>query len=170
MSDRVRFSPLELFEALDRAGVEYVVIGGLAATLHGSPLRTNDADISPARTAANADRLAAALAALGAKLRTTAEPFGVDFPLDGAFLLATDTWSLVTTAGNLDIAWEPAGTRGYDDLRAGAVRYELGGLDVLVASLLDVIRSKQAANREKDRQALPTLRRLAEMQGGNPAR
>ena len=56
-SDTFRFAPDEIFAAFNKAGVEYVVIGGLAAVLHGSPLRTGDADICPRRDTANLERL-----------------------------------------------------------------------------------------------------------------
>ena len=70
----------ELFTCLDRHGVQYVLIGGLAAVLHGSPLPTLDADICPARTPENLVRLAAALREIDARLRTSDTPAGVRFP------------------------------------------------------------------------------------------
>ena len=78
--------PEALFCALDRHGVAYVLIGGLAATLHGSALVTNDADITPRRDRDNLDRLAAALRELNARLRTSTEPDGVSFPCDAELL------------------------------------------------------------------------------------
>ena len=155
--------PAQLFETLSSHDVRYVLIGGLASTLHGSPLRTNDADICPARDPRNADRLANALGELDARIRLPDDPRGVSFPYDGAFLLRVGIWNLVTRFGNLDISFTPDGTDGFGDLRRAAVTYDVGGdVRVPVASLLDVIRSKEAAGREKDRQALPTLRRLLE--------
>ena len=69
--------------------------------------------------------------------------------------------NLMTQFGDLDLAFEPSGTGGYDELQPRSIRYDLGdGLVVPVAALEDIIRSKEAANREKDRQALPTLRLL----------
>ena len=72
-------------------------------------------------------------------------------------------WTLTTSAGDLDLCFIPAGTRGYDDLRREASRERLGrGLNVTVASLRDVIRSKEAAGRDKDLAQLPLLRRTLE--------
>ena len=78
-------SPLqaeEIFACLDRHAVRYVLIGGLAAVLHGSPLTTVDVDICPERGPDNLTRLAAALDELDAKIRTPDSPTGVAFPLD----------------------------------------------------------------------------------------
>jgi hypothetical protein len=78
-------------------------------------------------------------------------------------LSTADTWTLTTSAGDLDLCFAPAGTRGYDDLRRDASREQLGaGLSVAVASLRDVIRSKEAAGRDKDLAQLPLLRRTLE--------
>jgi hypothetical protein len=154
--------PEELFAVLDRHQVEYVLIGGLAAVLHGSPLPTVDADICPARDPNNVERLAAALQELEARLRTPDAPEGVPFPIEPAFLGQLETVNLVTRRGDLDVAFKPAGTAGFDDLRRAAQSITIGSLTVRVASLDDVIRSKEAANRAKDRRALPMLRQLRE--------
>jgi hypothetical protein len=68
--------------------------------------------------------------------------------------------NLVTKFGELDVSFEPAGTTGYADLRRSAVDAEIHGNRVAIAALADVIRSKQAADRPKDRLALPELREL----------
>lgn len=68
--------------------------------------------------------------------------------------------NLVTKYGELDVSFEPAGTDGYADLKRGAVDAEIHGNRVTIAALADVIRSKQAADRPKDRLALPELRAL----------
>jgi len=65
--------------------------------------------------------------------------------------------------GQLDVALEPSGTRGYQDLRRGAKKTDLEGLTILVASLEDVIRSKEAADRPRDHAVLPDLRRTLEL-------
>jgi len=154
------FDPAALLEVLEAHAVEYVVIGAQAAMAHGSPIVTRDLDITPSTGRENVERLAAALGALGARLRSAAEPQGVVFPIEADMLRSADVWTLTTRAGDLDVVFTPAGTRGYEDLRRDATRFELGaGLTVLVASLLDVIRSKEAAGRAKDVAQLPLLRR-----------
>jgi hypothetical protein len=149
-----------LLEVLDRHGVAYVLIGGLAAVYHGSPFPTEDADITPATNRENLARLASALIDLDARIRTDSQPEGLPFKCDADSLAAVKTVNLTTAAGDLDLTFEPAGTRGYDDLRRDATRTELYGVTLQIASLADVIRSKQAANRPKDQRVLPTLREI----------
>jgi hypothetical protein len=159
----VPYRPDEILEVLERHKVLYIVIGGLAAELRGSPYVTRDVDVTPARTRANFARLAAALKELDAKLRIPdiAEP--LDIPLDERSFEQGTTWTFVTKHGYLDIALLPDGTRGYDDLRRSATREQLTDtVSILVAALADVIRSKEAAGREKDRAVLPILRQVLE--------
>jgi hypothetical protein len=73
-------------------------------------------------------------------------------------------WNLVTDLGNLDITFVPSGTRGYDDLRRDVQTMKVRTIDVPVASLADVVRSKEAADRERDRAILPVLREMLERQ------
>lgn len=143
------------------------MIGGLAATVHGSPYNTTDIDITPERGAKNLERLSAALRELNARIRVEGEPGGVPFDHDGDSLGRVD-WNLVTDEGDLDITFVPAGTGGYEDLRGGALRVHVFDVDVDVASLTDVVRSKEAAGRPKDQLVLPVLRRLLEESGGEP--
>jgi hypothetical protein len=134
--------------------------------LHGALLQTRDLDICPAEEDDNLVRLAAALRDLGARIRTGDTPDGLPFACDAPFLRQMRLLNLVTGFGDLDLCFEPAGTGGYRDLEPRSVRYQLGPmLTVPTAALEDVIRSKEAANREKDRATLPTLRLLLEQKG-----
>lgn len=160
------FSPQEILAALDRHGVRYVVIGGLAAILHGAPHVTTDVDIVPEEAFRNLEHLSAALRELNARIRVAGEVDGVPFDHDADSLSRVRTWNLVTDRGNLDITFQPSGTRGYEDLRRDAVGMSVRGVEVPVASLADVIRSKEAAGRERDRAVLPTLRRMLDRQRG----
>lgn len=156
------FDPLPILEVLERHKVRFILIGAAAAIVQGSPIPTEDVDITPARDQENLERLASALRELGAKLRTPKE--AVEFPVDGPFLNVGEIWTLSTPHGDLDISFIPSGTRGYDDLKRDAVELELGpGVVVQVASLADVIRSKQAAGRLKDLGQLPALRQTLEV-------
>jgi len=157
----VRFQPEQMLEVLERHGVVYALIGGLAATLHGSPLRTGDVDICPQRNPENCDRLARALRELEARVRSPDGPLPFDF--DARSLAAVDVLNLSTRFGDLDICARPAGFDGLEALTL--VHYDLDGLVVPVASLENVIHSKESANREKDRAALPTLRKLLDKIG-----
>ena len=162
---RVPPPPLDveaLLGALDRHGVEYVLIGGLAARLHGSPLLTEDVDITPSVDRENLTRLAAALRELEARLRGAED---VEFPLDDRSLASAETLTMTTRAGWLDLCTRPAGGQSYDTLAPNAQTYELFGFRVRVASLDDVIRSKEAASRDKDLRSLATLRDLQKRLG-----
>jgi hypothetical protein len=156
------FQPGEILRVLERHGVEFVVIGGLAAAVQGSPFVTTDVDVTPRRARKNLERLSAALKELQAKIRTEAVPEGLPFDHDANSLAGVGLLNLTTRFGALDISIEPLGTAGYEDLVRDAKPFELGGVRVLVASLADVVRSKEAAGRDKDRLVLPTLRRLLE--------
>ncbi len=149
-----------LFEVLNRHKVVYVLIGGLAAVYHGSPFPTEDADIAPGADLPNLIRLAAALREINARIRTDAVPEGLPFDCDAEGLASAQTWNLTTDVGDLDLAFQPAGTQGYTDLRRDATTAQLYDVTVHIASLADVIRSKQAANRPKDQRVLPTLREI----------
>jgi hypothetical protein len=158
-------SPLqadELFACLNRHGVRYIVVGGLAAVLHGSPLPTLDADICPADDEANLERLAAALEELDARIRTPDSAEGVRFPREAGFLRKVELLNLVTRFGDLDLTFRPSGTDGYADWAQRATEMVIGDLRVVVGGLADVIRSKEAANRPKDQRTLPVLRLLQE--------
>jgi hypothetical protein len=158
----VEFRPEKLLEVLARHGVRHVLIGGFAGVIHGSPYVTTDVDVVPDPAAANLLRLSAALDELHARVWTDAEPEGVRFDHDAASLAASRTWNLVTDFGRLDITFEPSGTQGFADVARDAVHLSILGAEVEVASLADVIRSKEAAGREKDRLVLPVLRRILE--------
>jgi hypothetical protein len=155
---QLEFTPDKILEVLNGHGVAFVVIGGLAALAHGSNLPTSDVDITPERGLANLARLSHALTELGAEVRLGAE--SLPFSHDADSLAAAGVWNLRTAHGELDISMVPSGTEGYADLVRGAVGTSILGVVVPVASLADVIRSKQAANRPKDQRALPALRDL----------
>jgi hypothetical protein len=155
--------PLEILRVLGRNKVDYVLIGAAAARVSGAPVVTEDIDVTPAKDPANLERLAAALRDLDARLRTPTDTDGVPFPIEAEMLATGDVWTLTTAAGDIDLCFMPAGTSGYDDLRREAYRERVGtGLVVTVASLRDVIRSKEAAGRDKDLAQLPILRRTLE--------
>ena len=137
-----------ILAVLARHQVDYLLIGGFAAAAQGSPIPTTDVDIVPATDRDNYVALSAALTELDARVRTS----GVE-PLN-----------LTTRYGDLDITVLPAGTQGYDDLRRDAIAVEIRGVRIKLASLADIVRSKEAAGRDKDRRALPVLRELVARQ------
>ena len=161
--------PQCLFGVLDAHGVDYVLIGGLAAVLHGSTAMTNDADILPARDPKNLERLGAALGELEARLRVDGTPDGVPFDPHPSLIASMAMLNLTTTCGDLDLTFTPSGLDSYAGVRERSVVFEVGGLRIHVAALVDIIRSKEAADRPKDHATLPILRALQEeIERSNP--
>jgi hypothetical protein len=154
------FDPEAVIRLLGRHEVRYVLIGGLAAVTHGSPLITQDIDICYARHPDDLERLVAALREVHASLRGAGR--GVPFVLDARTLRAGDAFTFATDLGWIDILGTPAGTSGYEELGRTADRFVLFGHQVLVASLDDLIRMKRAAGRPKDLLALEELGALRE--------
>lgn len=160
MPDISPLNPERILKSLNRHKVRFVLIGALAARLHGFPRLTADADITPADDRANLERLAKALNDMHAKVYTEALPEGLAFDCSANTLARAPMWNLVTDAGRIDIAFKPAGTTGYDDLADGATKFEAYGVMFLAASVADIIRSKQAANRPKDREDVAILKAM----------
>lgn len=158
------FDPEAMLSALVEGGVGFILIGGMAAVLHGDVGVTVDIDVVPEPSEENLERLAEALRRLAARIRTEGEPEGLPFDCSMEFfrsLLPDAIVNMTTRAGDLGLTFCPSGTSGLADLKRDAIEVEAGErLHILVASLEDVIRSKEAAGRDKDRLALPRLRRL----------
>jgi hypothetical protein len=147
-----------IIEALNSRRVKYIVIGGVAAILQGVPLpRTADLDVTPAADIQNKKRLARVLRDLDAKLRAPGLDEGVDIPLDERTFSGIVTVTFVTRFGPLDVSFIPDGTTGYDDLARDARVVEALGIQIPVASVEDIVRSKRAAGREKDASHLVIL-------------
>ncbi len=146
-------------------GVEFVVIGGVAARLYETGHATVDIDVCPSTAGANLERLSAALRELGARLRVEGEPKGVPFDPHPDVLRQVSTLTLLTTSGPLDLCFRPAGfDEGFESLVGSSVVIEVAAVDVPVASLADVVASKRSAGRPKDIVALPALEaRLREL-------
>ncbi len=162
------FRPQKILEVLAKHEVDFVLIGGVAITLHNGPFVTVDVDVVPALETSNLDLLAAALRELKAVLRDEDVDEGVDVHVEGRMLKkAIPEFGFLrfdTKYGFLDVIYRPAGTRGFRDLAKSASVQDVGPVQVRVASLEDVIRSKQAVGRPRDLEQLPTLRRLLELE------
>jgi hypothetical protein len=125
-----------------------VVIGGIAAVLHGSPRTTFDLDICFATDERNLEALGEVLIELDARLKGVDEQ--VPFVPDARTLRRVELLTLETSAGELDVLATPAGAPPYARLRRNAERLDLGGFRVLVASIDDLLAMKRAAGRTKD--------------------
>ena len=149
-----------LLEALAEQRVEFIIVGGVAATLHGSARSTQDLDVVYARSTDNLGRLAAALRKHHPYLRGA--PPGLPFLLDEATLRRGLNFTLETDLGDLDILGEIAGGGGYDELRPHTVEFEAFGLRLRCLDLDTLIRVKRAAGRPRDLEAIAELRVIRE--------
>jgi len=162
-----RFDPERILAALERHGVDYVMVGGFASQLHGARRQTYDIDFVPAATEANDDRLASALRELDARLRvaglTDEEARQLPVTIDAATLRAFGSTTWTTDAGPLDVLRElpvTGGRRTFDELIQRSTDVSVHGIVIHLASLDDIIDSKTHANRPKDHDALPELHNL----------
>jgi hypothetical protein len=155
------FHPRELLERLTSKGIDFVIVGGYAAVLHGSQRLTQDLDLCYATDAANLSVLGEALVELEARLFGVAGE--VPFVADGRTLVRTELLTLHTSLGKLDLMTHPAGAPEYRRLRDGADRFELGGFLVRVASVADLKRMKRAAGRPKDLADLAELEAIEQL-------
>jgi len=161
-------SPLERFCALlADAGVEFMVIGGQAEALMGSPRVTYDVDLCYRRTPENLERLARALRTL--KLTLRGAPADLKFRVDArALALGSNFTFEVDAEYPLDLLayLEPVGT--YEDLLPGSEVLQIGGKTVRVIGLEDLIRIKRHLGRPKDRESLlqlEAIKRLRKTEG-----
>lgn len=153
------FDPIAALQALERRHVSFVLVGGLGRVIQGSDELTDGLDFVPSLKDDNLARLALALDDLNAR-RADGKRLALERDLGGRPVL-----ELESDAGELKLIAEPAGTRGYSDLRRGASREPLGhGVRPQVASLGDQARMLAALNLDQDLEALHTLRRLIELE------
>jgi hypothetical protein len=157
--DWPEFRPRALLERLVAGRIDFVVIGGLAAVLHGGATFTRDLDITYGPDAENLNLLRATLVSLDARVRSVAE--GVPFVPDDRTLDRTGILALQTAHGRLDLV-PPAD--GFDGVRERAWRADLGTVEVQVASLEDLIAMKKAAGRPKDLVAVEELEVIQRLQ------
>jgi predicted nucleotidyltransferase len=150
-----------MLAGLTRAGVRFVVIGGLAARAHGSPRITEDLDICYDRAPENVRRLAKLLEAWKAYPRGIES--GLPFIMDAKTLTATPIMTLVTDRGYLDIFDEVPGLGGYERVLAASVEVEADELSFQALDLPALILSKRATGRPRDREQIPELEALLEL-------
>lgn len=153
---------LGFVRVLSGAGVRYIVVGGVAAGIHGALRTTLDLDVVYDRERGNLERLVAALTPYQPYLRGA--PSGLPFRFDVATLMRGLNFTLTTTLGDLDLLGEVTGGGRFEDLAPSADRIVLEGFECLVVPLPVLIALKRAAGRGKDREALAELEALLEEQ------
>ena len=149
------FRPRALLAHLTAHGVDFVLVGGVAAVLHGSERNTFDLDICPAQDAGNLDALGKALLEIDARLRGIEED--LPFVPDSRTLRGMQILTLDTSLGPLDVLTRPDGSPPYRGLRGRATRMDIGPAAVLVASIDDLLTMKRAAGRPKDEEDVERL-------------
>ncbi|MBV9166965.1 MAG: hypothetical protein JO321_14330 [Solirubrobacterales bacterium] len=166
MSDPLRseLDAQEILRRLTARGVDFIVVGGIAAVLHGSAQMTFDLDICYATDRSNIEALAEVLLELRARLKDVQDE--VPFAADAQTLRRVEMLTLSTDLGELDVLARPAGSPGYESLRRSAERFDLGGYSVLVASIDDLVAMKLAAGRTKDLAAAEELAAIQRLRRG----
>lgn len=156
MDEHTEKSQLEkVAEVLLRDGVEFIVIGGQAESIHGSPRVTYDVDLCYRRTRENLEHLARALNELDVVLRDA--PPDLPFRVDAAALGLGDNYTFETRYGPVDLLGhlEPLGT--YEEIIQNVEHVRLGDIEIPVISLDDLIRVKEHTQRPKDVESLRHL-------------
>lgn len=153
-----------LLSALHKARADVIIVGGVAATVHGSARLTQDVDVCYSRTDANLDRIVKALKPLEPYLRGA--PRGLPFEWSRATLRAGLNFTLTTTAGDIDILGEVTGGGKYEDLLGHTIAVTLFGQRAKVLNLEWLIATKRAAGRPRDLEAIAELEALREETGG----
>ena len=153
--DQPAFKLGSLLRRLTEAGVDFVIVGGVAVVLQASPRFTRDLDICYATEQDNLLRLGGVLVDLGAMLRDIDED--LPFVPDARTLTRTQILTLSTGEGDIDLLVNPDGSPDYAQLRSRADLMDLDGLTVAVASIEDLIAMKRAAGRPQDLLDLESL-------------
>ena len=142
--------------------VDFVIIGGVAANLHGSARSTFDLDVCYSRERDNLDRLARALISINARLRNA--PLGLPFKLDAETLRRGLNFTFASDLGDLDLLGEVAGVGTFEQAAPRAEIAEMANVQYRFLSLPQLIAAKRAAGRPKDLAVLPELEALLELQ------
>jgi predicted nucleotidyltransferase len=153
-----------LLTLLTSARVDFVIVGGAAATAHGSARLTQDLDVVYSRNPENISHLAQALAPHEPYLRGA--PPGLPFIFDEKTIRGGFNFTLTTNLGALDLLAEITGGGLYEDLLPFSIRLRLYGVECLCLGLERLIHVKRAVGRPKDLEVLAELEAILEEQGG----
>jgi predicted nucleotidyltransferase len=145
----------ELLQRLTQGGVEFIVVGGIAAAAHGLARSTLDLDVVYSRTRENLEKLAKVMEPLDPQLRGA--PPGLPFRMDVATLRQGLNFTLATKLGWIDLLGEITGGGGYEQLQSSAEKFEVFGVSCLILDLEKLIQTKRAAGRPKDLESIAEL-------------
>lgn len=148
-----------ILQTLARRHVEFIVVGGIAATIQGATVSTFDLDLVHSRTPENIGRLVKALDVLGAHYRT---PGAENLKPARSHLESSGHQLLMTRAGPLDLLGIIGSGSGYDELLPDTIEENVGGIKFRVLKLAAVIKTKEETGRDKDKATLALLRRTLE--------
>jgi hypothetical protein len=151
---------LEILKVLSRHEVKFILVGGLAAIVQGTPVLTFDLAVVFLKVEENLERLLAALQEIDARYL---DPAGRHIVPDADKLASLRMHQLVTALGPLDVMETIGAGMSYADMINDTQIFEIGGVNVRVLGLETIILSKEQANRDKDRATLHVLRRTLEM-------
>jgi predicted nucleotidyltransferase len=149
-----------LLETLEKGGVDFILVGGLAATVHGSARLTQDVDVVYSRAPQNLTRLVAALGSIQPYLRGA--PPNLPFRWDEETMAKGLNFTLSTKLGDLDLLGEIAGGGTFEELAEHAVTVRLFGIEIRCLDLPTLIRVKRAAGRPQDLEVVAELEALLE--------
>lgn len=152
-----------LIRVLAEGKVEFILVGGVAAAVHGSGRLTQDVDVVYSRKEINLRRLATCLSPHSPYLRGA--PQGLPFSFDEETLRRGLNFTLVTDLGDIDLLGEITGGGTYDDLVSRTIEIEVFGVQCRVLDLAALIAVKRAAGRPKDLDAIAELEVIAELTG-----
>jgi len=151
---------LAILKTLHQHKVKFIIVGGVCAVLHGAPMATFDLDVVHSREPDNLARLSAALEELHAHYRI---PGHREMKPGPSHLASEGHQLLMTRFGPLDLLGTIGKGREYNQLLQETVEMEVGpGLKVRVLTLENLVKTKEETGQEKDRAALPLLRRVLE--------
>lgn len=155
----------QVIRSFKKHEVEFIIIGASAAIAQGAPIGTIDLDLGYRRTRENIRRLVAALKPFHPRLRGVDDSLPFSFGVDA--IRKGCNFTFVTDAGDLDLLGHITGLGDYDAMTANAISLPMFGRSVLVMALEDVIASKRAAGRAKDKAALPVLEETLKLRQKN---
>jgi predicted nucleotidyltransferase len=155
--------PDALLKELAGHKVGFILVGGVAASLHGSSRLTQDVDVVYSRAPDNLERLVSALQHHHPYLRGA--PPGLPFRWDLDRVEHGLNFTLTTDLGDLDLLGEIAGGGSYEDLLPDSIVVELFGVECRCLSLRSLIEVKRAAGRPKDLEAIAELEAILEERG-----